>query len=115
MLSKDARPHIVVLQGPPNAHVLVVTYAQETGSMLVTHDTPLSPPTPSLRQAEFFRSMIVQGTTLLVSLWVGVLSCIQLEVEKDKDLKRRRSSVAVPPVETVPDKRLRVRETFNIK
>ena len=83
--------------------------------MVVTHDTPLSPPTPSLRQAEFFRSMIVQGTTLLVSLWVGVLSCIELEVEKDKDLKRRRSSVAVPPSDTVPDKRLRVRETYNIK
>lgn len=56
--------------------------------------------------------------TVLVSLWVGVLSCLELEVEKDKDLKRRRSSAVAPPTvttESTPDKRLRIRENYNIK
>lgn len=103
-----------MLQGPPNAHLLVVTYSIETSSLIVTNSTPLHPPTPSLRAAEFFRGVVVQGMTVLVSLWVGVLSCVELELEKDKDLKRRRSSVAAS-VQAVPDKRLRIRENYNIK
>ena len=61
--------------------------------------------------------MIVEGNTALISLWVGVLTCVELEVEKEKDLKRRRSSAVRPGMvnESVSDKRLRVRETFNIK
>lgn len=113
-IRQDARPHLVVLQGPPNAHLLVITYSTDTSSLVVSNSTPLHPPTPSLRSAEFFQGVVVQGMTVIVSLWVGVLSCLELEVEKDKDLKRRRSSVAAS-VQTVPDKRLRIRENYNIK
>jgi len=113
---QDARPHILVVLGPPNAQLLVLTYNASTSSLVVTSSTLLNPPTPSLRQAEFYRGVIVEGSTALVSLWVGVLSCIELEVEKEKDLKRRRSSAVTPMLaEAVPDKRLRVKESFNIK
>ena len=112
---QDARPHVAVLLGPPNAALLLIAYDARSASLAVTDSTELQPPTPSLRQAEFFRSVITQGSSLLISLWVGVLSCIEVEVEKDKDLKRRRSSAVEPPVEISPDKRLRVRENYNIK
>ena len=72
------------------------------------------PPTPSLRQAEFFSSVISQDLVALVSLWVGVIECIEMEVEKDKDAKKRRASVigaAVPE----DGKRLKFRDNFNIK
>jgi hypothetical protein len=46
---------------------------------------------------------------------VGVISCVELEVEKDKDLKRRRSSAVAAPVDVLPEKRLRAKEPFNIK
>jgi hypothetical protein len=114
---QDARPHLLVLMGPPNAQLLVLTYNPSTSSLIVASLTLLNPPTPSLRLAEFYRGVIVEGSTALISLWVGVLSCVELEVEKEKDLKRRRSSAVRPGMvnESVSDKRLRVRETFNIK
>ena len=114
---QDARPHLLVLLGPPNAQLLVLTYNPSTSSLIVASSTLLNPPTPSLRLAEFYRGVIVEGSTALISLWVGVLSCVELEVEKEKDLKRRRSSAVRPGMvnEAVSDKRLRVRETFNIK
>lgn len=114
---QDARPHLLVLMGPPNAQLLVLTYNPSTSSLIVASSTLLNPPTPSLRLAEFFRGVVVDGSTALISLWVGVLSCVELEVEKEKDLKRRRSSAVRPGMvnESVSDKRLRVRETFNIK
>lgn len=114
---QDARPHLLVLMGPPNAQLLVLTYNPSTSSLIVASSTLLNPPTPSLRLAEFYRGVIVEGSTALISLWVGVLSCVELEVEKEKDLKRRRSSAVRPGMvnESASDKRLRVRETFNIK
>jgi DNA damage-binding protein 1 len=114
---QDARPHLLVLMGPPNAQLLVLTYNPSTSSLIVASSTLLNPPTPSLRLAEFYRGVIVEGSTTLISLWVGVLSCVELEVELEKDLKRRRSSAVRPGMvnESVSDKRLRVRETFNIK
>lgn len=83
-------------------------------SLVVTSSTPLIPPTPSLRQAEFFTSIICHGNVVLASLWIGVLSCIDIELEKDKDVKRRRSSVAKFE-KTDQEKRLVVVENFNIK
>jgi DNA damage-binding protein 1 len=94
-----------VLLSPPNAQLLLVTHGPS--GLSVAAATPLVPPTPSLRQAEFFSSVLCQGNLAVVSLWVGVLSCIEIEVDKDK---RRRSSVAGGS-----DKKLRFRDNFNIK
>lgn len=110
--TQDARPHILVLQGPPDAHLLLVTYVPGNPALVVTSSIPLTPPTPSLRQAEFFTSVIPQDNVAIVSLWVGVLSCIELEVEKDKDAKKRRASVIGIEEE---GKRLKFRDNFNIK
>lgn len=52
--------------------------------LVVTSSLPLTPPTPSLRRAEFFSKVITCDTTALVSLWIGVLSCVELELEKEK-------------------------------
>ena len=112
------KPHILVLLGPPNAHLLLLTYQTEgTPSLVVTSTLPLSPPTPTLRQAEFFTGVISSGNVALVSLWVGVLSCIEMEIEKDKDKdssKRRRSS-AVAPAVSGREQKLVFKEHFNIK
>lgn len=80
----------------------------------MTSSLPLTPPTPSLRQAEFFASVISQNTVALVSLWVGVLSCIEMEVEKDKDAKKRRASTVAMDVEE-EGRRLNFKDNFNIK
>jgi DNA damage-binding protein 1 len=66
---------------------------------------PLVPPTPSLRRAEFFASVIAHEGTALVSLWVGVLSCIEMEVEREKG---RRKSIA-------SDGNLVFKENYNLK
>jgi DNA damage-binding protein 1 len=113
--AQDARPHLLVLTGPPNAQVLVLAYVPSTSSIVVTSAVTLNPSTPSLRQAEFYRGIVAEGHIALVSLWVGVITCIELEVEKDKDLKRRRSSAVAAPVDTLPEKRLRAKEPFNVK
>ncbi|ORY34709.1 CPSF A subunit region-domain-containing protein [Naematelia encephala] len=111
---KDARPHILVLQAPPNAHLLLVTYTSTpTPSLIVTSSLPLTPPTPSLRQAEFFVGVISQDHVALVSLWVGVLSRIGMEVEKDKEAKKRRASIAHNGVED-DSKVLVFTDNFNI-
>lgn len=65
----------------------------------------LVPPTPSLRRAEFFTSVIAHETIALVSLWVGVLSCIEMEVEKEKGKKKGTGS----------DGRLVFKENYNLK
>lgn len=72
---------------------------------MVTSAMSLVPPTPSLRRAEFFTSVISHESTALISLWVGVLSCIEMEVEKEKG---RRESV-------ITDGRLMFKENFNVK
>ena len=80
----------------------------------MTSSIPLTPPTPSLRQAEFFASIISHESVALVSLWVGVLSCIELEVEKDKDAKKRRASaIGIEPEDE--GRRVKFRANFNIK
>lgn len=58
---------------------------------MVTASQALSPPTPLLRPQEFFTGVIAQTTTALVSLWTGLLACVELELEKVKDAKRRAS------------------------
>jgi DNA damage-binding protein 1 len=99
-----------VLLAPPNAHLLLVIFTSTpTPALVIAASLPLTPPTPSLRQAEFYTSVIAQGNVALVSLWVGVLSCIEIDVEKDKDRKRRPSEVRP---ETKP---LTFRDNFNIK
>ncbi|WVQ78968.1 hypothetical protein IAT38_001060 [Cryptococcus sp. DSM 104549] len=108
----DSQPHILVLLSPPQAHLLLVTFTSiPTPSLVVTSSLPLTPPTPTLRQAEFFTSVLAQKRLALVSLWVGVLSCIEIEVEKDKGGKKRRASVLG---EEVVEKRLKFRDNFNI-
>nr|XP_018260261.1 uncharacterized protein I303_07178 [Kwoniella dejecticola CBS 10117]OBR82419.1 hypothetical protein I303_07178 [Kwoniella dejecticola CBS 10117] len=110
---EGARPHFLVLTAPPSAHLLLITYsASPTPALIVTSTIPLNPPTPTLRQAEFFTSVVSQGNVALVSLWIGVLSCIEMEVEKDKDARKRRASAAGMEVEE--GKRLQFRDNFNI-
>lgn len=105
----------MVLISPPNAQLLVLTYESTSSLLAVTASVPLTPPTPALRLAEYFTGVIVHENVALVSLWVGILSCIELEVEKDKDTKRRRSSAANSQLQELGDRRLRVKETFAIK
>ncbi|KAK4684331.1 hypothetical protein P7C73_g5851, partial [Tremellales sp. Uapishka_1] len=109
-----AQPHILVLLSPPNAQLLLLAFNDSPApSLIATSSITLSPPTPSLRLAEFFTSVITQNNTALVSLWIGVLSCVEMEIEKDKDAKKRRASTAVMEVEG-ERKRLKFRDNFNI-
>nr|WVH01967.1 DNA damage-binding protein 1 [Naematelia aurantialba] len=111
---KDARPHVLVLQAPPNAHLLLVTFTSTPKpSLVVTSTLSLTPPTPSLRRAEFFVGVVSQGDVALVSLWVGVLSRIGMEIEKDKEAKRRRASIASTAAED-DSKVLVFTDNFNI-
>ena len=80
----------------------------------MTSAIPLTPPTPSLRQAEFFAAVISHESIALVSLWVGVLSCIEMEAEKDKDAKKRRASAIGVEAEE-EGRRVKFRANFNIK
>ncbi|WVF68077.1 hypothetical protein IAT40_002840 [Kwoniella sp. CBS 6097] len=114
VIVEGARPHILVLLAPPTSHLLLITFsAQPFPSLTVTSSVPLTPPTPTLRQAEFFNSVIAHDRVALVSLWVGVLSCIEMEVEKDKDAKKRRGSTAGMDVDD-EGKRLLFKDNFNI-
>jgi DNA damage-binding protein 1 len=61
---------------------------------------------------------VVHDTAAIVSLWIGVLSCVELELEKDKSSKRRRSSAiaaAAAPEAEIGDKRVLLKETTNVK
>ncbi|WVQ95773.1 hypothetical protein IAU59_002872 [Kwoniella sp. CBS 9459] len=114
VLVEGAKPHILVLLAPPSAHLLLITFNPSPNpSLIVTSSVPLTPPTPTLRQAEFFTSVIAHDRVALVSLWIGVLSCIEMEVEKDKDAKRRRASAVGMDVEE-DGRRLLFKENFNI-
>jgi DNA damage-binding protein 1 len=84
----DARPHVLLLVGPPNARLLLLTWDD---GLVVTSSHPLAPPTPALRRQEFFTGVVVQGSTALVSVWTGLLACMEMELEKARDLKRRAS------------------------
>ena len=112
---QDAAPHILILTAPPNAHLLLATFNQSTAPNLVVTDLiDLLPPTPSLRLAEFFTGVISRDTSVIVSLWVGVLSCVEIDVEKDKEAKKRRTSnVGVAGSEGI--RRLKFKTNFNIK
>ena len=114
---QGSRPHALVLLSPPNAHLLLIAIDPRTSTMIVTSSVPLTPPTPSLRQSEYFSGVIACDSSILVSLWVGVLSCIDVELDKEKDSKRRRSSAVAPaPMDEVEGSmRLRFRDNFNIK
>jgi DNA damage-binding protein 1 len=57
--------------------------------------------------------VLSQGNVALVSLWTGVLSCIELDFEKDKEAKKRRASNVV--VDENKEGRLVLRDNFNIK
>lgn len=111
---KDAAPHLLILTAPPSARLLLVAFSPTPSpSLVVTSSNELRPPTPSLRLAEFFTGVISRDTAVIVSLWVGVLSCIEIEIEKDKDVKKRRASnVAVADPEGVT--RLQIKTNFNI-
>lgn len=112
---QGSAPHILVLTSPPNAQLLLLAYLPgPKPTLTVTSSISLTPPTPSLRQAEFFNAVISQGNVALVSLWTGVISCIELDFEKDKDAKRRRSSVAADESGS-EGRRLKIQDHFNIK
>ncbi|RXK37957.1 hypothetical protein M231_04743 [Tremella mesenterica] len=91
---EGAQPHIVVLIAPPNARLLLIRYnALPTPQLVVTSSIPLTPPTPSLRLAEFFTSVIAKDNAVLVSLWVGVLSCCEIAAVKGKGFTRNDGDV----------------------
>lgn len=112
---QGSAPHILVLTSPPNAQLLLLAYQPgPKPSLSITSSISLVPPTPTLRQAEYFNAVISQGNVALVNLWTGVLSCVELDFEKDKEAKRRRSSVAADESEG-EGKRLKIQDHFNIK
>ncbi|WVW86882.1 hypothetical protein I302_108937 [Kwoniella bestiolae CBS 10118] len=112
---EDARPHLLVLLAPPSAHLLLLTYSSSPSpSLIVTSSIQLTPPTPSLRQAEFFTSVIAHQNVALVSLWIGVLSCIEMEIEKDREAKKRRASTTIDVNMVDEGKRLIFKDNFNI-
>ncbi|WWC92848.1 uncharacterized protein L201_007809 [Kwoniella dendrophila CBS 6074] len=113
---EGAKPHLLVLLAPPSAQLLLVTYqTSPSPSLIVTSSITLTPPTPSLRQAEFFTSVIAHENVALVSLWIGVLSCVEMEIEKDKDAKKRRASTVDTDMSSNDEgKRLIFRDNFNI-
>ncbi|WVQ75561.1 hypothetical protein IAR50_005188 [Cryptococcus sp. DSM 104548] len=104
---EGSRPHIVILLSPPNAHALMVTFDKATSKLVVTSSQLLSPPTPTLRAAEFFSAIVAQGRVALVSLWIGVVSCLEIEIDK-KSLGKKKK--------TAPDEdvRLKFRDNYNI-
>jgi DNA damage-binding protein 1 len=81
-------PHILVLAGPPNAQLHLVTFS---GKLVITSTQPLTAPTPNLRRQEFFTGVVSNSTSVIVSLWTGLLAHIEMELEKSKDAKRRTS------------------------
>ena len=112
-LEQDAKPPILLLLGPPNAYLLLLTLQTDPQpKLIVTSSISLTPPTPSLRPAEFFSGIIAQDNVALVSLWVGVLSCIEIEVEKEKKGRRKSSVMEVEGGAVNP---LVFKEHFNIK
>lgn len=114
--AQGSKPHLLVLLAPPSARLLLLAYSTTAPYLSITSSLPLTPPTPSLRQAEFFASVIVHDTTAIVSLWIGILSCVELELEKDKSSKRRRSSAVAAGAEAeIGDKRVLLKETSNVK
>ncbi|OWZ42004.1 DNA damage-binding protein 1 [Cryptococcus neoformans C23] len=108
---EDSRPHILILLAPPQAHLLLVTFEITTSKLIITSSTSLTPPTPTLRQAEFFTAVVAQERVALVSLWIGVLSCLEIELDKGSSGKKKRSStIPTPEGET----RLKIKDNFNI-
>lgn len=121
LIMQGARPHFLVLMAPPNAQLLLMAYdpASPT-SLAVTSSINLIPPVPTLRRAEFFTGVIAQDGVALVSLWTGVLSCIEMELEKDnhkdKEGKRRRSSAAANVAAgDEAERRIVFKDNYNIK
>lgn len=78
---------------------------------MVTASQALAPPTPALRRQEFFTGVIAQDNLALVSVWTGLLACVEMEAEKVKGASKRRAS----EVKNVDDRRLVFKTTFNIK
>ncbi|ODN74495.1 hypothetical protein L202_06876 [Cryptococcus amylolentus CBS 6039] len=107
---EGSRPHIVILLSPPNARALMVAFDKATSALVVTSSQPLSPPTPTLRAAEFFSAIVAQERIALVSLWIGVISCLEIEVDRKSSGKKKRLS-KVPSDE---DAILKFRDNYNI-
>ncbi|KAL1411075.1 hypothetical protein Q8F55_002024 [Vanrija albida] len=107
----DAPPHILVLVEPPSAKLLLVTFTG--GKLTITASQPLSPPMPSLARAEFFTGVRASGSAALVSLWTGLLACVEIEFEKAKDAKKRRASEVLGD-ECEAGARLVFKSSFNI-
>lgn len=101
-----------MLVEPPSARLLLVTFAG--GKLAITASQALSPPMPSLLRAEFFNGVRASGSAALVSLWTGLLACVEIEFEKPKDAKKRRASEAVI-TECEAGSRLVFKSSFNIK
>lgn len=94
---EDSRPHVLILLAPPQAHLLLVTFDITTGKLIITSSTSLTPPTPTLRQAEFFTGVVAQERVALVSLWIGVLSCLEIELDKGSSGKKKKKQYNTDP------------------
>lgn len=102
-----------MLVGPPNARLLLLGW--EDGKIVVTASQALSPPTPALRRQEFFTGVISQGTMAFVSVWTGLLACVEMEVEKASAAKRRASETPTKDNGETDGRRLVFKSSFNIK
>jgi hypothetical protein len=60
--------------------------------LVITASEALAPPTPLLRRQEFFTGVIAAGSSALVSIWTGLVSYLEMEPEKVKDMKRRKGT-----------------------
>lgn len=74
---------------------------------MITASQALRPPMPLLRLQEFFTGVVCNGTRAVVSLWTGILTRLEMELEKVKDMKRRQGERG--------ERRLVFRSSMNLK
>lgn len=103
---QDARPHLLVLVGPPNAQLHLVAWSPQAEGLVITSSLKLAPPTPALRQQQFFTAVISEGTTAIASLWTGLLTCVEMDFAKKGKKK---------DMEIDGDRKLVFKTSFNMK
>ncbi|WVO14336.1 hypothetical protein L204_101968 [Cryptococcus depauperatus] len=107
---EGSRPHVLVLLAPPHSQLLIMTFNCSASRLILTSSLALTPPTPTLRQAEFFTAILAHERVVMVSLWIGVLSCLELECDMAQSKKKRPSNMSGMEDEGL----LRLRDNFNI-
>lgn len=83
-----------------------MTWSPSSDELVITSSLKLAPPTPALRRQEFFTAVISDRNVALVSLWTGLLSCVEIELAK----KGRKKDMDVDG-----ERKLVFRNNFNMK